>query len=78
MLVSHGGNREDVWYIDIGASKHMTGNTNLFSKLFENKFGEFKVADGKSYQISGVGEIEFETKQGKIEKMCLFCSRLKK
>ncbi|WOH14272.1 hypothetical protein DCAR_0933791 [Daucus carota subsp. sativus] len=69
LLVSHGGDREDVWYIDSGASKHMTGNKNLFSSLFENHYGEVKVGDGKSYKISGVGELEFKTKQGRIEKM---------
>ncbi|KAL1135987.1 hypothetical protein V6Z11_A12G210400 [Gossypium hirsutum] len=56
LLVSHGGEIDDVWYIDSGASKHMTGNKNLFSKFFESYF-------------SGVGELEFKTKQGRVEKM---------
>ncbi|XP_052484453.1 uncharacterized protein LOC128039833 [Gossypium raimondii] len=52
-----------------GASKHMTGNKNLFSKLFESDCGEVKVGDGKAYKVSGVGELEFKTKQGRVEKM---------
>ena len=62
LLVSHGGESNDVWYIDSGASKHMTGNKKLFSKLYESNYGEVKVGDGKSCKISGVGELEFKTK----------------
>mgnify|MGYP001792528178 CR=1 FL=1 len=47
----------------------MTGNKKLFLKLFESDYGEVKVGDGKGYKISGVGELEFKTKQGKVEKM---------
>ncbi|XP_040960164.1 uncharacterized protein [Gossypium hirsutum] len=63
LLVSHGGEIDDVWYIDSGASNHMTGNKNLFSKFFESDCGEVKVADGKAYKVSGVSELEFKTKQ---------------
>ncbi|PPR82795.1 hypothetical protein GOBAR_AA37916 [Gossypium barbadense] len=63
LLVSHSGEIGDVWYIDSGASKHMTSNKNLFSKFFESNCGEVKVGDGKAYKVSGVGELEFKPKQ---------------
>ena len=45
----------------------MIGNENLLSSSSEHNFGEVKVRDGKSYKISGVGQLEFKTKNGKIE-----------
>ncbi|XP_052483723.1 uncharacterized protein LOC128039291 [Gossypium raimondii] len=49
-----------------GASKHITGSKNLFLKFFESDCGEVKVGDGKAYKVSGVGELEFKTKQGRV------------
>lgn len=39
LLVSQGWDFEDVWYVDIGASKHITCNKNLLSKFVEKNFG---------------------------------------
>ena len=41
----------------------MIGNENLLSSSSEHNFGEVKVRDGKSYKISGVGQLEFKTKK---------------
>jgi hypothetical protein len=47
--------REDTWLIDSGASKHMTGQRNIFSCISEKKFSQ-KVTLGDDYQypIKGV------------------------
>lgn len=60
---------EEVWYLDSGASKHMTGNKNLFSSLKSIDHGEVTIGDAKAYKIEGVGEISFKSKSGNVEKM---------
>jgi hypothetical protein len=52
--VTHG---EDMWLIDSGDSKHMTGQKNILSYVLEKKFSQ-KVTLGDNYQypIKGVGE----------------------
>lgn len=69
LLIASDGNVENVWYLDSGASRHMTGNKNLFSSLVEADDGQVTIGDAKSYKIQGVGEISFKTKAGKVEKM---------
>ena len=59
----------------------MIGNENLLSSSSEHNFGEVKVRDGKSYKISGVGQVEFKTKKKKrnlIFFLDLLCSWTKK
>ncbi|CAL8122065.1 unnamed protein product [Prunus armeniaca] len=69
LLACHGDSMDDVWYLDSGASKHMTGNKNLFSSLSEIDHGQVTIGDARAYKIRGVGEVSFKSKSGKIEKM---------
>jgi hypothetical protein len=53
--------REDTWFIDSGASKHMTGKKNTLSCISEKKFSQ-KVTPGDDYQypIKGIGESNYK------------------
>ena len=69
LLIASNKNVGDVWYLDSGASRHMTRNKNLFSKLVEVNHGQITIGDAKSYKIQGVGDITFKTKSRQVERM---------
>ena len=57
--------KEDgVWYLDNGASNHMTGQRSYFSEINENIKGKVKFGDGSYVDIRGKGSIMFEAKTG--------------
>ena len=57
--------REDeMWYLDNGASNHMTGERSYFSKIKENITRKVKFGDGSYVNINGKGSILFEAKTG--------------
>ena len=58
-----------MWYVDSGASKHITGNKKLFSSLSKIDHGEVMIGDASTHKIEAIGEICFKTKFGNIEKM---------
>ena len=62
--------REDTWIIDSGASKHMTGQNKILSKLEEKKSPQ-KVSPGNDYQypIKGIGEASYKLDSGNPLKM---------
>lgn len=55
---------EEEWYLDNGASNHMTGNRNLFSELNERIVGKVRFGDGSCVDIKGRGSILFQGKRG--------------
>ncbi|XP_010412760.1 PREDICTED: uncharacterized protein LOC104699114 [Camelina sativa] len=57
-------NTASVWYLDNGASNHMTGNKEFFSSLDENIKGRVKFGDGSYVNIIGKCSIVFVTKSG--------------
>jgi transposase InsO family protein len=61
---------EDTWLIDSGASKHMTGQRDIFSCISKKKFSQ-KVTLGDDYQypIKGVGESNYKLNSGNSLKM---------
>jgi len=61
---------EDTWLIDSGASKHMTGQRDIFSCISKKKFSH-KVTLGDDYQypIKGVGESNYKPNLGNSMKM---------
>jgi transposase InsO family protein len=61
---------EDTWLIDSGASKHMTGQRDILSRLSKKKFPQ-KVTLGDDYQypIKGVGESNYKLDSGTPMKM---------
>jgi len=49
-----------VWYLDSGASLHMTGDKSLFSTLEEKDLKmHIEMGDDKRYSVLGVGTIAF-------------------
>ena len=53
---------EGMWYLDNGASNHMTGGKSYFSELNENIKGRVKFRDGSCVEINGKGSILFEAR----------------
>lgn len=67
MMVSKQGEKmkeTNVWYLDNGASNHMTGFKEKFTKLDENVKGQVHFRDGSAVQIEGKGTVTMLCKNG--------------
>lgn len=66
-LRSKGGclNQSKMWYLDCGASNHMTGDREKFQTLDKNIRGMVKFGDESKVKIEGKGTIVFQCKNGK-------------
>ncbi|XP_073360551.1 uncharacterized protein [Aegilops tauschii subsp. strangulata] len=53
-----------VWYLDTGASNHMTGDKDQFSELSVSVGGTVQFGDGRTVDIAGRGTVLFELKNG--------------
>ncbi|KAK9063254.1 hypothetical protein SSX86_017124 [Deinandra increscens subsp. villosa] len=56
------GSEQETWYLDNGASNHMTGKESQFSFLDKNVVGNVKFGDGSSVDIKGRGSIILQGK----------------
>ena len=64
---SEGGTSDPaLWYLDTGATSHMTGRREFFNKLDNSITGSVKFGDNSWIQIEGRGEIEVNQKDGSI------------
>jgi hypothetical protein len=54
----------DGWYLDIGATHHMTGRREFFSDLDSGVEGSVKFGDASAIEIKGVGSVIFKAKMG--------------
>lgn len=54
----------NLWYLDNGASNHMTGQKSKFTELDEGITGQVKFGDGSTVKIEGKGSIIFKCKNG--------------
>jgi len=48
---------EELWYLDSSCSRHMSGNTSLFSEIKKKKYGRVTFGDNKVGKIIGIGTI---------------------
>lgn len=53
------GDMENVWYLDNGASNHMSGNQKFFYKLDEEVIWKVRFGDDSRIDIKGKGSIRF-------------------
>lgn len=53
-----------LWYLDNGASNHMTGDQKKFRNLNENVAGKVRFGDGSTVEIKGKGSVVFQCKNG--------------
>ena len=61
-----GADQELRWYLDSGASNHMTGSKAAFSELDDNVTGTMKFGDGSRVAIQGRDTIIFRSQNGEI------------
>ena len=55
---------ENTWYLDNGASNHMTRNRNYFQNIDETITGKVRFGDDSRIDIRGKGSIQFVFKGG--------------
>lgn len=71
-LQSEVGDKHDesnLWYLDNGASNHMTAEKSKFIELKEEVKGQVKFGDGSTVSIQGKGIICFKCKNGDERKL---------
>jgi hypothetical protein len=52
------------WYLDTGATNHMTGRSDVFSHLDRAMRGSVKFSDGSVVAIHGCGTVIFSRRDG--------------
>ena len=56
-LAQGGDAKEGVWYLDSGATNHMTGDRAAFTELDTSIVGTVKFGDGSRVDICGQGTV---------------------
>ena len=56
--------KDNIWYLDNGASNHMTGHRKYFNRIDESITGKVRFGDDSRIDIKGKGSILFCTKDG--------------
>ncbi|XP_074375171.1 uncharacterized protein LOC141716909 [Apium graveolens] len=54
----------NMWYLDNGASNHMTGYRSKFKSLDKGVMGQVRFGDGSTVEIQGRGSVRFKCKNG--------------
>jgi hypothetical protein len=65
-LIGDGSSNDktDGWFLDTGATHHMTGQREFFTELDSNVRGSVKFGDASSVEIKGVGSVIFTVESG--------------
>eukprot|EP00253_Pinus_taeda_P034354 PITA_34354 len=62
------GDKDNIWYVDSGASSHMTGKRDCFEFLEESACGsKIYLGDDSGYEIKGCGDIPVKLPSGDIK-----------
>ncbi|KAL5757116.1 hypothetical protein ACOSQ2_021862 [Xanthoceras sorbifolium] len=66
MLMAHNSTyqNQNVWFLDSGASNHMTGRKDLFTELDEKVHGEISFGDLSKIPVQGRGDVMIKQKNG--------------
>ena len=59
----------DGWYLNTGATHHMTGRREFFFDLNSDMKGSVKFDDASAIEIKGVGSIIFKAKMGEHRRL---------
>ena len=59
-----GGKQSEGWFLDTGATNHMTGSVDAFAELDRSITGKVRFADGSVVEIHGRGTVVFADKGG--------------
>ena len=60
----------DIWYVDLGASAHMTGNKQWFEDFEEINDGpQIYLGDDRSHQTKGCGKISVILPNGNVRQI---------
>lgn len=67
----YNGTREEesTWYLDNGASNHMTGDKRYFSEIDDSITGKVRFGDDSRIDIRGKGTVEFTDRNGEARKI---------
>ncbi|CAO2173598.1 unnamed protein product [Urochloa humidicola] len=68
-LDGEGGADAGLWYLDTGATNHMTGAHDVFTELDTSVQGTVRFEDGSVVRIEGRGSILFEAKSGEHQRL---------
>lgn len=62
-------NEDNVWYLDNGASNHMSGDRRYFSAIDDSVTGKVRFGDDSRIDIKGKWTIEFTDRNGEPRKI---------
>jgi hypothetical protein len=55
------------WYLDSGATHHVSGDSNVFSSIRPTSGSQVRSAGGQNHCVTGVGDVDIQVLSGKIK-----------